>query len=293
MEGSNIRMIGVASGLGARDPGCGDGPEALRGPLSDCLQQKGFHATWGPTLFPPANGDKPSRIAALDRELALETQGMVSNGKFPIVIGGDHSCAIGTWSGAGAGLSGPLGLIWIDAHMDSHTPATSPSGAIHGMPLACLLGYGLPELINISGPAPRLLPEHLCLIGIRSFEAGEAALLERLNVRVYFMSEIKRRGMGVVLREAVERVSSGTVGYGLSIDLDVLDPREEPGVGSPAPDGVLRHDLLAAIQQQTFSKLVGLEIAEYNPHRDREGVTAALAVALVGEILSRWANVTA
>jgi arginase len=287
MENCDIQMVGVASGLGARDSGCKDGPEALQAPLLEYLQQTGLPATWERTLFPPVEGGTTARIATLSKALAQETRTVVEQGQFPVVVGGDHSCAIGTWSGVRAAMSGPLGLIWLDAHMDSHTPATSPSGAIHGMPLACLMGYGIPELIHISGPPPKLHPEHLCLIGVRSFENGEAAMLERLNVRVYFMEEVKRRGMGQVLKEAIERVSSGTAGYGLSIDLDALDPVEEPGVGSPAPDGLLRHDLLTAIEQQRFSKLVGLEIAEYNPHRDRQGATAALAVALVAEILSR------
>jgi arginase len=198
-------------------------------------------------------------------------------GDFPLVIGGDHSCAIGTWSGVNAflGGTGRLGLLWLDAHMDSHTFKTSPSKAIHGMPLACLLGYGDAKLTHVIYDRPKILPQDVCLIGVRSFESEEAALLQTLGVRIYFMDEIKKRGLQKVFREAVARVSQHTAGYGISLDMDVLDPSEEPGVGSPAPDGLHRMELLAAFKSANADRrLLALEVVEYNPHRDNNYKTA-------------------
>ena len=211
----------------------------------------------------------------------------LAQGDFPLVIGGDHSCAIGTWSGVKRALGAPerLGLIWIDAHMDSHTFATTPSGQLHGMPLACLLGHGEAALTAIDGPEAKLRPQHVCLIGVRSFEAGEAALLHRLGVRVFDMDEIRRRGLAEVFDAALAIVRQGTAGFGVSVDLDALDPEEEPGVGTPVPGGLRRAELAAALSRlRGDPAFVAMEIVEYNPRRDRGHATADAAGALVGAI---------
>src|SRR5665213_879539 len=160
--------------------------------------------------------------------------------KFVSVVGGDHSCAIGTWSGVYDAMHhlGDIGLIWIDAHMDSHTPETTPTNHIHGMPLACLLGYGYPTLTGVLHAAPKFKPENVCLIGVRSYEKGEAALLKHLNVRVFFMEEVQERGFEVVLAEAVQHVNQHTIGYGITLDIDAVDPLEAPGVDVPEPEGI-------------------------------------------------------
>ncbi len=275
----DARIIGVACGSGARDHGCEDGPEMLRtlGLLrkseqrDDCLR-------WEPTIRMEApECDALQAVANVAGTLARSVVRILSEGDFPLVIGGDHSCAIGTWSGVHAQLGGMgrLGLLWIDAHMDSHTFKTSPSQAIHGMPLACLLGHGDARLTQVMSDRPKVLPQDVCLIGVRSFESGEAELLRTLGVRIYFMDEVKQRGLREVFREAVAHVSQDTAGYGISLDLDALDPAEEAGVGSPVPGGLHRLDLLAALKSiHADRKLLALEIVEYNPHRDSNYETA-------------------
>ena len=284
----SIIVIGAASGAGAPDPACAEGPGALR-------RYRVFHDTplqhveWDAILrVPRETQDTPLHaVAALSARLAAEVEAVLQAGNFPLVVGGDHSCAIGTWSGAHRALAdkGPLGLIWIDAHMDSHTFATTPSGQIHGMPLAALLGHGEVALTAIEGAEAKLRPEHVCLIGVRSYEAGEAALLQRLGVRVFDMDEIRRRGLAGVFDEALAIVRSGTAGFGVSVDLDALDPEEEPGVGSPVPGGLRRAALATALSQlRGDPAFVAMEIVEYNPRRDRGHATADAVGALVGAI---------
>lgn len=179
------------------------------------------------------------------------------------------------------------GLVWIDAHMDSHTPETSPSGRIHGMPLAALLGQGAPELVGIAGFSPKLRPEHLALVGVRSYERAEADLLERAGVKIFFMEEVRRRGIRTVLDDALNLASSSATGYGISIDLDAFSPMESPGVGSPEPDGLhyLELDrLLKGIANDP--RLLAIELAEFNPHRDIQGRTLALIQELLLSMLS-------
>jgi arginase len=210
----------------------------------------------------------------------------LAQGEFPLVIGGDHSCAIGTWSGvAAAHRPDEIGLLWIDAHLDSHTPQTSHTGLIYGMPLAALLGHGEREFTECLVPGAKVLPEHVCVLGARSYEPEERALLDRIGVRVIGMEEIGRCGVAAALAQALAVVGSAPGGYGVSLDLDVLDPRDAPGVGTPAPGGLRAAELvpaLAAIGRD--GRLRALEIAEYNPRRDRNGVTAAHALAIAEAI---------
>ncbi|MFP5381334.1 MAG: arginase [Gammaproteobacteria bacterium] len=286
-----VVVIGAASGAGAPDPGTARGPDTLR-------RYRAFHDTplqhieWDAILRAPRRAaDTPLHaIAALDTRLAAEVGAVLEAGHFPLVVGGDHSCAIGTWSGVHRTLAdkGPLGLIWVDAHMDSHTFATTPSGQIHGMPLAALLGHGDAALTTIDGPEAKLDPQHVCLVGVRSYEAGEAALLHRLGVRVFDMAAIRRRGLAAVFDEALAIVRRGTAGFGVSIDLDALDPEEGPGVGTPVPGGLARAELAAALAGLANDPaFVAMEIVEYNPRRDRDRLTAEAAGALVDAIAPR------
>lgn len=283
-----IIVIGAASGAGAPDAATAEGPDALR-------HYRVFHDTplqhveWDAVLRVPCEAqDTPLHaVRALGERLAAEVERILQTGNFPLVVGGDHSCAIGTWSGVHRVLAdrGPLGLIWIDAHMDSHTFATTPSGQIHGMPLAVLLGHGEAALTSIDGAEAKLLPEHVCLIGVRSYEAGEAALLHRLGVRVFEMDEVRRRGLATVFDEALAIVRQGTAGFGVSVDLDALDPEEEPGVGTPVPGGLRRAELAAVLSRLRGDPgFVAMEIVEYNPRRDRGHATADAAGALAGAI---------
>lgn len=285
-----VKLIGVACGLGAPDHGCEDGPLFLR--ELKVFQDGDIPAAWEDILqLGPASLESPiAAITELCSRLATHVQNALEAGHFPLVVGGDHSCAIGTWSGVHQwlGARGSLGLIWIDAHMDSNTLFTTPSGALNGMPLACLLGYGEQELTAIGTTAPKLHPGHVCLLGVRSFEEGEAVLLKKLGVRVIGIEEIRKRGVTATMAEAMAVASSGTAGYGVSIDLDVLDPSEEPGVGSPVPGGLLCSELEQALHQlRGDPAILAMEIAEYNPHHDRGQLTARAAGALFRAALGR------
>lgn len=274
-----IRVIGVASGYGAGIPECQDGSEVLRALrfLDDLAADSGLAWDEALRLAPPVPDDPVEAVREITLALAERVAAHRARGDLPLVIGGDHSCAIGTWAGVKRSIDAGqrLGLIWIDAHMDSHTVETSPSRHIHGMPLACLLGHGDPRLTGIAPAGAKLMPADVCLIGVRSFEAAEAALLGKLGVRVFFMDEIRRRGLPEVFAEALCRVGRHTVGYGISLDLDALDPAEGPGVGSPVGGGLARGELAAALAQADGDeRLLALEIVEYNPYLDAGFVTA-------------------
>lgn len=285
---SRIRIIGAASGIGAQDKACQDGPVAFH--HSQAWHELADHPLidWGRTLFVPDGGDlsHTARIAELCRHLADEVAFTLRGNEFPLVIGGDHSVAIGTWSGVARVLGLPPGLLWIDAHLDSHTPETSYSGAIHGMPLACLLGRGDKRLLNIGLTGAQISPAHTVVLGPRSYEPEEMAFLQRLGVRIIDSEEILQRGFPACLDEAIGIVAGAPAGFGVTLDLDAIDPRLAPGVGSPEPDGLLANDVLTAIHwiagQPGFK---ALEIVEYNPDRDRHGSTAGLISDLIGQIL--------
>lgn len=273
-----IVVIGAAGGYGAQNHACQDGPEVLRAfDFLDQMEESGVNYRWDGVIH-LARDHSPDMLASvvdLCTLLAEKTGNIVSQGDFPIVIGGDHSCAIGTWSGVKTAIGSRLGLIWIDAHMDSHTFATSHSHAIHGMPLASLLGYGADALTRIASPGPKLLPQDVCLIGVRSFEEEEARLLGQLGVRIFFMEEIRRRGIGAVFREAIAIVQQETSGFGISIDLDALDPLEEAGVGSPVPGGLLKDELAPELAHLRGNRqLLAIEVVEYNPYLDNKFATA-------------------
>ncbi len=286
-----VEIVGVACGVGAQNPLCSSGPDALRaGDLLRRLQAHGRAAAWGETIrtHDDRRVDALDSVAAVCDRLARRVRSVVARGRMPLVIGGDHSCAIGTWKGVASALRarGPLGLIWIDAHMDAHTDETTPSGALHGMPLACLLGYGSDRLTRIAGDT-RILPEHVCLIGVRSFESGEAELLQRLGVRIFFMPEVEQRGLAAVMREALAIATMGTAGFGVTLDLDAIDPAEAPGVGSPVGGGLGAAELTRALAHvHAHAALAGVEIAEYNPQRDHAGMTGRLAVEMAEAMLA-------
>jgi ornithine--oxo-acid transaminase len=282
-----VRILGVASGLGAESSGCADGPACLRLAGVDAhLAARGLAAEWGETLLPDAAPDEPvsAVVCRLCAHLARAVTGAMGAGATPLVLGGDHSCAMGTWRGVAEAARGPVGLLWIDAHLDAHTPETSHTGRLHGMPLAALLGQG-GDALGVERAV--LAPEHVCVIGVRSFEAEEAALLAALGVRVYPMREIARRGLEKVLDEALARVRRGTVGYGVSLDLDAIDPADAPGVTTPTPRGLRAATLVAALDALVRdAPPLAVEIAEFDPHHDAGATTAQLveqvAAALLG-----------
>ena len=283
-----VRIIGAASGIGAQDCGCQDGPVAFH--HSQAWHEIASHPLldWGRTLFPPAGEgmSATARIAALCHNLADELALCLRDGAFPVVIGGDHSIAIGTWSGVARSLGQPPGLLWIDAHLDSHTPETTYSGAVHGMPLACLLGRGDKRLLNLGLTGEQVNARHTAVLGPRSYEPEELAFLQRLGVRIFTADELAARGFAACLDEALAIVTAALAGFGVTLDLDAIDPRLAPGVGSPEPDGLVAYDVRTALQWiGGMPGLRALEIVEYNPDRDRHGVTAALISDLIGAVL--------
>lgn len=228
-----------------------------------------------------------SKLEAYFTEIAIATKHAVLKNEFPIVIGGDHSCAIGTWSGVAAGLcdqSKSMGLIWIDAHMDAHTPEDTISGNIHGMPVATLLGEGYSDLVNIFGDYTRIRAENTVLIGIRSYEETEKKRLERLGVKIYYTEEVNRRGFVHVFQEAWEKLSASVDKIGLSIDLDGFDPQFAPGVGTAEPDGIDFPDCMIALSKIDKARLSGLEITEGNDHFDPSGKTMQCIVDILREV---------
>ena len=288
-----VAIIGAASGLGALDQGCALGPDVLRNSgLVQALREEGIPAVWEVMVHQPTAIDPFGNIKTIQvffRQLADCVFNVLQRGRRFVVVGGDHSCAIGTWSAAAAAVQGcgPLGLIWIDAHMDSHTPATSPSRAVHGMPLACLLCYGPTELTRLLYPWAKLLPQHVCLVGARSFEETEARLLKEIGVRVITMQELERRGLPWAMKNAFAIAATGTAGFGVSIDLDAIDPGDAPAVGTPAPAGLRARELIASFSLlDRGPELLGVEVAEFNPLRDRNDITAHLVGDLLGACLA-------
>jgi ornithine--oxo-acid transaminase len=287
---AKLRLIGVASDRGAPVAGSALGPDVLcRSGLARRLNRHGIPTVWQSVLHPSPGPDGISVVAELCGRLARETAEAVRSGDRFAVFGGDHACAVGTWSGAASALAGrgPLGLIWIDAHLDSHVPATSPSGALHGMPVACLLGFGEEPLVMLDGFSPKLSPRHLCLIGVHSYEPAERAFLDWLGVRVFYLEEVCRRGLEAVMEDALALVQNGTAGFGLTLDLDAIDPRDAPGVTVPVCGGLRGDDLIRALGRLRDNPAwLGIEIAELDPLRDRNCATACLAAELLLATLS-------
>lgn len=278
-----IKFTGYASGWGAQIKGCQDGPKYLKSSdIKNGIWSDIYHSELENTT-----SDTLEIIADYCNNLCTSTQTAINNGYFPVNFGGDHSMAIGTWSGVTKSLKAEedFGLIWIDAHMDSHTPQTSESGAYHGMPLACLLGYGEKKLTSIGSNKAKLNPHHTCLIGVRSYESGEAEFLNNHGVRVFYIEEVKERGIDVVYKEALAIAKKGKHGFGISLDIDVFDPQFAPGTGSLAYNGMTREELLPALKNMlSDSQLKAFEIAEFNPHRDKNGITLELIRNIVAMV---------
>ncbi|EDM79445.1 arginase [Plesiocystis pacifica SIR-1] len=230
-------------------------------------------------------------IARLCRALADEVEASCEAGRFPLVLGGDHAQAIGTIAGMSRYYKRRgerLGVVWVDAHTDMNTPQTSPSGNIHGMPLAVLLGHGPAELVAIAGDEPALRPEDVAIIGVRDVDPSEIPLVRQTGVGVYPMSELDARSFPVCVAELVERVSRHTAGVHLSFDLDGVDPREAPGVGTPVPGGLtLRESHFLCEALAATGRVVGMEMVELNPTLDLRNQTGKLAVWLIESALGK------
>lgn len=294
-----ISLIPFNSGWGAQVRGCADGAKVLkeRG-LAEFLSNQNIKFEWVEFKYSNLEAGLKSD-SEIDCKSALplvedyckilnsQVSKALMEGNFPVTIGGDHSMAVGTWSAVAAhySIEQKMGLIWIDAHLDSHTHTSSPSNAYHGMPASALLGYGEGRLKNVGGETAKISPHNICFIGIRSYEEEEEALLEKLGVKIFFMDEVREKGMEKVLEEAMEIVNNGTYGFGLTIDLDAFDPDRAPGVGSPELGGILRKETFSALRSiGNHSKILGVEIAEYNPYLGEDLKTTNLVMDLLSNI---------
>ena len=277
----HVELIGAAWGLGGADPGCAEAPAALVPLVLAELERCGVTMHSGPMLSPsPSERRKQLAVSKLCGLLASAVSDALAHGRLPCVLGGDHSCAGGTWTGVARAVKGPLGLVWVDAHMDAHTPGTSHTGRLHGMPLAWLLGQDDDPLYGLATGV--IEPQHVALVGVRSFEPEEQARLQRLGVRVIYMEEIRRGGLDAALDEALAIATRGTTAFGISIDLDAVSPSEAPGVGTPVPDGLGAAELTHALERiGGRADLAAVELVEYSPRLDRNGISAQVAVDIV------------
>ncbi|WP_096438459.1 arginase [Alteribacter populi] len=290
-----ISIIGVPMDLGQRRRGVDMGPSAIRyAGVVERLENLGYEVN--------DRGDieigRPDKFDVVEEgnlkdlnEVVKASQGLadtitrsVGEGDFPLVLGGDHSIAIGTLAGV-ANKCENLGVIWFDAHGDLNTGDTSPSGNIHGMPLAVSLGIGHPSLTEINGYAPKIKPENLVIVGARSLDGGERELIKEKGIKVFTMHEIDRMGMTKVMEEAIEHASNNTDGVHLSLDLDALDPHDAPGVGTPVVGGTsYRETHLAMEMLAERNLLTSAEFVEVNPILDSKNQTAEAAVGLIGSL---------
>ncbi len=288
-RGRKLAIVGAGLDLGAGRRGVDMGPSAIRyAGIDDRLRELGYDcADWGnvETAIPEAApaGDPKARfldeIKAACERVANRVAHAIREGRKPIVLGGDHSVAIGTLGGL-ASVHGPGAVLWIDAHGDLNTPATSPSGNVHGMPLAVTLGLARDAFASDVWPLPAVEPERTVLLGVRSLDPGERETVQRLGIGVYTMTEVDRQGVEKVLREALERVE-GAAFVHVSLDMDAIDPEVAPGVGTPVRGGLSYREAHLAMELLAESEAFGsFEIVEVNPILDRENATGRLAVEL-------------
>jgi arginase len=296
-----IRIIGVPMDLGAGRRGVDMGPSAIRiAGLNQAIAWLGYEVSDAGNVHvhpPEAITDLNPRarylpqIVAAGQELAAMVESALEDGVLPVVLGGDHSIAVGSVAGVASyhrKRGQRIGIIWLDAHADSNTPETTPSGNIHGMPLAVLLGYGPDELTNIGGFSPKVLPENTVIIGARSVDPGERELLKKLGIRVFTMSELDERGMATVIAEAISIATQNTAGFHATMDMDFIDPSYAPGVGTPERGGATyREGHLAMEKLAASGKVLSVELTEVNPMYDTANQTAQLAVEMILSALGK------
>ena len=296
-----IHIINVPLDLGASRRGTDAGPSAFRvAGLGREIREMGYTISNETDVPVPAMDTRKTsnttarfkeEILAVCEELASHVVAALEAGEWPLVIGGDHSIAMGTISGLSAHLkkSGQkLGLIWFDAHGDMNRPDSTPSGNIHGMPLAHLLGYGDPDLSSIHGVHPAVEPENVVLIGIRDIDQKERDFINASGVKAYTMRDIDQLGMARVAREALEIVNDGTAGFHVSFDLDGCDPEVIPGTGTTVPGGVsFREAHLLLEECAADGRILSLEVVELNPFLDHANVSAERSVTLIQSALGR------
>lgn len=290
-----IRIIGVPMDLGQSRRGVDMGPSALRvAGLQSRLKQLGHQVEDignVPVKQPEelSYGERRAKylkeIAETCRGLAETVQRTLEEGLLPLVLGGDHSLAVGSLAGVASHFrkqSKRAGYLWLDAHGDMNTPESSPSGNVHGMPLAAIIGYGAPELVELMGFKPKVEPRNVVLVGVRELDPKERRLVKESGVHVFTMRDIDERGMREVMTEALRFATDETAGVAVSLDMDFVDPSAAPGVGTPVPGGVTYREAHLAMEMIADSEaMVSLEVVEINPVIDLHNKTALLGVEMV------------
>lgn len=299
--GRRVSILGVPLGFGSSLAGVDIGPAALRvARLNQRIAQLGYEVRDLGDLriarpeFSTEPVEKPKYLREISRaceDLATEVHNVLSAGELPLTLGGDHSIAIGSISGVSSFFherDEKVGLIWFDAHADMNTPETSPSGNIHGMPLATLLGYGAPELINVAGFAPKLDPRFCAHIGARELDQGERQLIRQLGMRFFTMREIDERGIAACMDDAIAIASRAPAGYCVTFDIDALDPGDAPGSGTLVRGGMTyRESHLAMEKIAEAGGMRSLEVVEINTALDINNRTAELGVELILSALGK------
>jgi arginase len=293
--GQKVRIIGVPMDLGQSRRGVDMGPSALRvAGLQARLKQLGHQVedignipVKQPEEMPV--GEKRAKymaeIAETCKDLAEIVQKCLEDDFVPLVLGGDHSIAAGAVSGVAAHFrkeKKQIGYIWLDAHGDMNTPESSPSGNVHGMPLAAVMGYGAPELVDLLGFKPKVEPQNIVLVGVRDLDLQERRLVKKSGVRVFTMRDIDERGMREVMADALKYATDDTDGISVSLDMDFVDPSDAPGVGTPVRGGVTYREAHLAMEMIADSDaMASMEVVEINPVIDEHNRTALLGVELI------------
>jgi arginase len=287
--GQKVRIIGVPMDLGQSRRGVDMGPSALRvAGLQARLKQLGHQVedignipVKQPEEMPV--GEKRAKymaeIAETCKDLAEIVQKCLEEDFVPLVLGGDHSIAAGAVSGVASYFrkeKKQIGYIWLDAHGDMNTPESSPSGNVHGMPLAAVMGYGAPELVDLLGFKPKVEPQNIVLVGVRDLDLQERRLVKKSGVRVFTMRDIDERGMREVMADALKYATDDTDGISVSLDMDFVDPSDAPGVGTPVRGGVTYREMIA-----DSDAMASMEVVEINPVIDEHNRTALLGVELI------------
>jgi len=294
-EKRRLRLVGVPMDLGASRRGVDMGPSAIRiAGLSQRLREIGYEVeddgdVGVPTPETLGLGDASARylepIYQVCDDLRLRVRKALEHGDIPVVLGGDHSIAIGTVSGVSEHFrekGESVGLIWVDAHGDMNTPQSSPSGNIHGMPLATVLGLGHPKLVEMGGFSPKVQQANVVLIGIRDIDNNERKIIRESGIHAYTMRDVDERGIGSIMKEAIELTSNGTAGFHMSFDLDSMDPRDVPGTGTPVKGGLDWREANLLMEMASDSgKMRSLEITELNPILDVQNQSGEVAVDVI------------
>ena len=290
-----VRIIGVPMDLGQSRRGVDMGPSAMRGAgLQSSLKKLGLQvedignlSVKQPEEMPV--GEKRAKylqeIAETCGDIAAAAEKSLTEGFLPLILGGDHSIAAGVAAGVANYFrkdKKQIGYLWLDAHGDMNTPDSSPSGNVHGMPLAAIMGYGAPELVDLLGFKPKAEPGNIVIVGARDLDAQERKIVKKSGIHVFTMRDIDERGMREVMADALKYALDDTAGIAVSLDMDFVDPADAPGVGTPVRGGVTYREAHLAMEMIADTEsMVSLEVVEINPILDEHNRTALLGVELV------------